>query len=39
MALVRVEEPPAGQVHQALHLAELAHRGAALHQALFKRTG
>jgi hypothetical protein len=37
MALVRVEETPQGQVHHALHLAELTHRGAAIHQALVKR--
>ena len=39
MTLVRVEETPQGQVHHTLHLAALAHRGAANHLALLKRSG
>jgi 5-methylcytosine-specific restriction endonuclease McrA len=39
IALVRVQETPAGDVHHALHLANLAHRGEAIHLALLKRRG
>ncbi len=39
MALVRVEDTQQGEVHHALHLAELAHRGEQVHQALRKRAG
>jgi RRXRR protein len=39
IALARVEEREAGEVHHALHLAELSHRGEAVHAALLKRAG
>lgn len=39
MALVRVEETPEGEVHHALHLAELTHRGEQVHRALLQRAG
>src|SRR6266581_3790212 len=37
MALVRVEAMPDGEVHHALHLAELAHRGEDVQESLGKR--
>jgi 5-methylcytosine-specific restriction endonuclease McrA len=37
MALARVEAMPDGEVHHALHLAELAHRGEGVREALRKR--
>ncbi len=37
MALVRVEGMPDAEVHHALHLAELAHRGEDVREALGKR--
>jgi len=37
MALVREETTPEGPVHHALHLAELSHRGEAVHKALQQR--
>lgn len=37
MALVRVEQTPEGEVHHALHLADLSHRGQAVHRALVQR--
>ena len=39
IALVRVEETQEGEVHHALHLAELSHRGQAVHQAMRRRAG
>jgi hypothetical protein len=39
MALVRVEDTQQGEVHHALHLADLSHRGQQVHQALRKRSG
>ncbi len=39
MALVRVEHTEAGEVHHALHLAQLAHRGHEVHKRLGKRAG
>lgn len=39
IALVRVEETLEGEVHHAVHLAELVHRGDAVHTALGKRAG
>ncbi len=36
-ALVREEATPDGPVHYALHLAELTHRGEAVHRALLQR--
>jgi 5-methylcytosine-specific restriction endonuclease McrA len=39
MALVRIEQTQDGEVHHALHLAELTHRGEQVHQALRKRAG
>src|SRR5258708_16031154 len=39
MALVRVEDTQQGEVHHALHLAELTHRGEAVHRALHQRAG
>lgn len=39
MALVRIEQTQAGEVHQALHLAELTHRGQVVHRALQQRAG
>lgn len=37
MALVREEDSPEGLRHHGLHLAELAHRGQAVHEALRQR--
>src|SRR5260221_2681424 len=37
MALARVQETPEGEVHHALHLAELAHRAEEIRQRLRKR--
>jgi hypothetical protein len=37
LALVRVEESEAGEVHHALHLAELTHRGEEIRERLRKR--
>ena len=39
MALVRVEQTQEGEVHHALHLAELTHRGDVVHHALQQRAG
>ncbi len=39
MALARIEQTEEGEVHHALSLAELTHRGAAVHQALVRRAG
>jgi 5-methylcytosine-specific restriction endonuclease McrA len=39
MALVRIEGTREGEVHHALHLAELAHRGEQVHRALVRRAG
>lgn len=39
MALVRIEKTRKGEVHHALHLAELAHRGEQVHRALLQRAG
>ena len=39
IALVRVEQTQEGEVHHALHLAELSHRGEVVHQALQRRAG
>lgn len=39
MALVRVEQREEGEVHHALHLAHLSHRGEQVHQALMQRRG
>ena len=39
IALVRVEEREEGEVHHALHLANLSHRGKQVHQALQQRAG
>lgn len=39
MVLVRVEQTQEGEVHHALHLAELTHRGQIVHHALQQRAG
>jgi hypothetical protein len=39
MALASVQETPEGEVHHALHLAELAHRAEEIRQRLRKRAG
>ncbi len=39
IALVRVEQTQQGEVHNALHLAELTHRGEQVHRALMQRAG
>ena len=39
MALVRVEQAQEGDVHHAVHLAELSHRGEVVHHALQRRAG
>ncbi len=39
MALARVEATVAGEVHHALHLAELIHRGEEVRERLRKRAG
>jgi 5-methylcytosine-specific restriction endonuclease McrA len=37
MAVARVEEAPQGEVHHAVHLAEVGHRGEQVHKAMGKR--
>ncbi len=37
MAVVRVEETPQGEVHHAVHLAEVGHRGEQVHEAMGTR--
>jgi 5-methylcytosine-specific restriction endonuclease McrA len=37
IALVRLEQTSEGEVHHALHLAELSHRGGQVHRALVQR--
>ena len=39
MALVRVDQTQEGEVHHALHLADLTHRGEVVHRALQQRAG
>jgi 5-methylcytosine-specific restriction endonuclease McrA len=39
LALARVETTPAGEIHHALHLAELVHRGEDIRERLRKRAG
>lgn len=39
MALARAESTGVGQLHHALHLAQLEHRGEAVHQAMLQRAG
>jgi len=39
MTLVRIEQTQAGEIHHALHLAELTHRGQVVHRALHQRAG
>jgi 5-methylcytosine-specific restriction endonuclease McrA len=39
MALARVENTHQGEVHHAVHLVDLTHRSAQVHQALRKRAG
>lgn len=39
MALVRIEESQEGEIHHAVHLAELSHRGQVVHHALQQRAG
>jgi hypothetical protein len=39
MALVRVEQTEQGEIHHALHLAELSHRGGEIHKRMGKRAG
>jgi 5-methylcytosine-specific restriction endonuclease McrA len=39
MVLVRIEQTQEGEVHHALHLAELTHRGRRVHRALQQRAG
>jgi 5-methylcytosine-specific restriction endonuclease McrA len=39
MALVRIEQTQDGEMHHALHLAELTHRGQVVHRALQRRAG
>jgi 5-methylcytosine-specific restriction endonuclease McrA len=39
MALARVEQTEQGEVHHALHLAELSHRGEEVHKRMGKRAG
>ncbi|HEX4714750.1 MAG TPA: RNA-guided endonuclease IscB [Ktedonobacteraceae bacterium] len=39
LALARVEETPAGEIHHALHLAELTHRAEEIREHLRKRAG
>jgi hypothetical protein len=39
MALVRIEQAQEGEVHHAVHLAELSHRGEVVHHALQRRAG
>jgi 5-methylcytosine-specific restriction endonuclease McrA len=37
MAVARVEETPQGEVHHAVHLAEIGHRGVEVHEAMGTR--
>jgi 5-methylcytosine-specific restriction endonuclease McrA len=37
MALVRIEQTQEGEIHHAIHLAELSHRGQVVHQAMQRR--
>ena len=37
MAVARVEETPQGEVHHAVHLSEVCHRGEEVHEAMGKR--
>ncbi len=39
MALVRIEQSQDGEIHHAVHLAELTHRGEVVHRALQQRAG
>lgn len=39
MALVRIEQTQQGEVHHAVHLAELNHRGEVVHHAMRRREG
>ncbi|HLX58979.1 MAG TPA: RNA-guided endonuclease IscB, partial [Ktedonobacteraceae bacterium] len=39
MALARIEQTEEGEVHHALSLSELTHRGEAVHHALLQRAG
>src|SRR5262249_53288151 len=39
MALARVEETEPGEIHHAVHLAELFHRGGEIHKRMGKRAG
>jgi 5-methylcytosine-specific restriction endonuclease McrA len=39
MALVRIEQSQEGEIHHAVHLAELSHRGEVVHHALQQRAG
>ncbi|HEY6409537.1 MAG TPA: RNA-guided endonuclease IscB [Ktedonobacteraceae bacterium] len=39
IALVRVERQEAGEIHHALHLANLSHRGTSVHRAMQQRAG
>jgi 5-methylcytosine-specific restriction endonuclease McrA len=39
LALVRIERTPDGEIHYALHLAHLEHRGVAVHRAMQQRAG
>jgi 5-methylcytosine-specific restriction endonuclease McrA len=39
MALVRIEQTQDGEIHHAVHLAELSHRGEVVHRALQQRAG
>lgn len=39
LALVRVEATPEGEIHHAVHLAELVHRGEEVRERLRKRAG
>jgi 5-methylcytosine-specific restriction endonuclease McrA len=39
MALVRIEQTQEGEIHHAVHLAELSHRGQVVHQAMQRRAG
>src|SRR5258708_10656031 len=38
LALARLEETPAGEVHHATHLAEIQHRGEQVHKAIRTRS-
>ena len=39
MALARVEQTEQGEIHHAVHLAELSHRGEEVHKRMGKRAG